>query len=72
MAWHRDMLPLCGVQGKSSLFSHSFLIWKCNMLVCMCVCMQKSLIDQPFLPKYGKVFCSKDHARHYKTKFKKH
>ena len=32
--------------------------------------VQKSLIDKPFLPKHGKVFCSKNHAKEFRSKSK--
>ena len=54
MAWHRDMLPLCGVQGKSreGLPLLSLLPY---MEMCMYVCAE---VTTDFLPKQE---ISRDH-----------
>ena len=50
---------------------HEDLIWHGTDECFVCAFCSLSLLGQPYLPRHGKVFCSKDHAKQFKSKSKK-
>lgn len=49
---------------------HDNQVWHGTDQCFLCYYCKESLIGQPFLPKHGRVFCSKDHAKKFKAKSK--
>lgn len=49
---------------------HDNQVWHGTDKCFLCSYCRQSLVGQPFLPKYGRVFCGKDHAKKFKAKSK--
>ena len=50
---------------------HEELIWHGTDECFVCAFCSISLLGQPYLPRHGKVFCSKDHAKQFRSKSQK-
>ena len=67
------LLQTCGKQVTldQPRLQHENLIWHGTDECFVCAFCSLSLLGQPYLPRHGKVFCSKDHAKQFRSKSKK-
>lgn len=67
------LLQTCGKQVTldQARLNHEELVWHGTDECFVCAYCSTSLLGQPYLPREGKVFCSKEHAKKFKAKSKK-
>ena len=70
---HNLSIQTCGehVTLDQPRLQHEQQVWHGTDKCFVCTFCSVTLVGQPYLPRDGKVFCSKDHAKKFKSKSKK-